>query len=239
MHVPKKKITAASIAAILVALGPAFTASAHVSPVEPTSPANGYTTVELQVPHGCEGAATESVAVQLSEQVSSVKAQAIPGWSVTYERQPLTDPIELHGQEVADYISVVTWTAEGTPLPDDQYMRFGISLKTPDTPGETLRFPTVQSCVGGGTSSWIEDDPDGDHPAPSIELTAAQGGHDATEGSEPDTGTSASPTEEADTSTVTATSSGSGSDALARGLGGLAVLLAAAAVVLSVRKRTV
>lgn len=229
------KMAAASAASGLILFGLSAVATAHVSPVEPTAPADGYTTVELQLPHGCDGAATERLEVQLNEEIRAVKAEAVPGWSVSYERETLTESIELHGQEVTEYVSVVTWTADGDPLPDDQYMRFGISMRAPDAPGETLRFPTVQHCVGGGTSSWIENDPDGDHPAPAVLLTAAQGGHgeEATEGPDDSSGDEAAATTDAPSD-----ARDSGSDAFARVLGVVAVVLAGAAVFLSVRKRT-
>ena len=66
-----------AVAFTLFAFAPA--ASAHVSPVDPTAPAGGYATVELQVPHGCDGQATNVVSVQLRDDISSVTAQAIPG----------------------------------------------------------------------------------------------------------------------------------------------------------------
>lgn len=73
----------------------------------------------------------------------------------------------------------VSWT--GGDLPDDRLQRFGISMKLPDRPGETLYFPVVQTCAEGETA-WIEIPEAGaeepEHPAPGIELTAADaGGH--------------------------------------------------------------
>ena len=215
------------------------TASAHVTPVESSAPAGGYTTVELQIPHGCEGAATEKVEVQLNDEISSVKAQAVPGWNVTYEREALEDPIELHGKEVLDYVSVVTWTAVDAPLPDDQYLRFGISMKMPDAAGTTQLFPVVQHCVGGAASSWIDADPEAEHPAPSVELVAAESGHGATTTTAVADGEGTSVTEVEGSSgatTETAETDG-GSDSLARILGVVAVVLAAAALGVSMRSR--
>lgn len=232
------KVAAASAAAAIIVFALTGAASAHVSPVEPTAPADGYTTVELQIPHGCEGAATERLEVQLNEQISSVKAEAVPGWTVSYEREPLSEPIELYGEEVTEYVSVVTWTADADPLPDDQYLRFGISMKMPDAPGESLRFPTVQHCVGGGTSSWIEEDPDGEHPAPAVELTATESGHGTDGEAVDDSDTSAAEETTGAPATATTTDSSNGSGTLALVLSVAAVALASAAVVLALRRRT-
>ena len=213
----------ASIAA-LFALTPV--ASAHVTPVPSTAPAGGYATIELQIPHGCDGAATERVEVQLNDEISSVKAESFAGWTVSYERAPLDEPIDLHGEQVDEYVSVVSWTAEGDPLPDDEYQRFGISMKVPEHAGDDLLLPTVQYCVGGGTSSWLEADPEAEHPAPMVKLVAADGtdGHDD------------APSEDSADSADNAEAESS-SDAVARVLGVVAIALAAVGAGLALRKR--
>lgn len=230
-----KFITAACIAAFVMLVALAPTAGAHVTPVEPTGPAGGYSTVELQVPHGCDGAATEQVAVQLRDDLTSVKAQAVPGWKVSYERAPLDEPIEVHGNPVTEYISVVTWTATDTPLPDDQFQRFGISMKLPDAEGETLMFPTVQTCVDGSTASWIEADPDGDEPAPMVELVASGGdGHGGGDDSTDDVGEVV----DAELAASTSDDSGSASNTVALVLAVTAVLLAGGALFVSLSRRS-
>ncbi|MET0489509.1 MAG: DUF1775 domain-containing protein [Acidimicrobiales bacterium] len=83
---------------------------------------------------------------------------------------------------------VVTW--EGGPLPHDQFMEFGLSVQMPDTPGETVLFPTIQTCESGDEVSWIEATPEGgeepEHPAPAIALTESDGEHThGEEGEEP------------------------------------------------------
>ena len=74
----------------------------------------------------------------------------------------------------------VTW--EGGPLAHDQLQQFGLSVQVPDTPGETILFPVIQTCEGGAVTEWIqptvegEDEPE--HPAPAITLTEGEGdGH--------------------------------------------------------------
>lgn len=239
-HITRSLVACALALFTLVAL--AGRASAHVSPVDPTAPAGGYATVELQIPHGCDGQATNQVSVQLRDDMSSVKAQAIPGWTVEYERQPLDEPIEVHGQPVEDFVAVVTWTTAADPLPDDQFMRFGISMKMPDLPGETVLLPTVQHCVAGGESAWLDADPDADHPAPSIELVAAGDAHGSSDrsdggGAEP-VSSKGGGSEEASAKTASAdTATGAGSDRLARTIGLIGIVVAAGAALVAARRR--
>lgn len=234
-----KLVTALAVAFLtLAALG--GVASAHITPVDPTAPAGTYATVELQVPHGCDGQATNKVSVQLRDDISSVTAQSIPGWTVEYERSPLDEPIEDHGQEITEYVSSVSWTATGDPLPDDQFMRFGISMRTPDLAGETLLLPTVQDCVDGSDSAWINADPDSDNPAPSVELVSTDGGHGTASDSADEPASSDDATAEPASTEVAAAAEdeGGGSDGLARTLGVIAIVLAAGAAVIAFQRRS-
>jgi periplasmic copper chaperone A len=167
-------------------------ASAHVTVNPSTAAAGGYAALDLRVPHGCEGEATERLEVQIPDGVVSVKPEQVPGWQVSTEIGEYDEPVELHGSPVTEGVQVVTWTAEaGQELPDDQFRDFGLSVRLPDGEGETLIFPSVQTCVDGSEEAWIQtsDDPDAelDYPAPGLTLTAGQDGQghdDATAGDE-------------------------------------------------------
>ena len=64
-----------------------------------------------------------------------------------------------------------------TLLPDGYREAFVLSTKLPEVAGETLTFPTVQTCEIGETA-WVEVDAAGaeepEHPAPAFEVTAAE-----------------------------------------------------------------
>ena len=103
--------------------------------------------------------------------------QAVPGWEVETVEGKLAQPVDLFGETVTEGVKQVTWT--GGPLDPHQFTDFGISMKLPNTPGETLWFPVVQRCEGGKVTRWItipvagQEEPD--TPAPGVELTAAAG----------------------------------------------------------------
>jgi uncharacterized protein YcnI len=181
------------------------------------------------------------LSVQLRDDITSVKAQAVPGWTVNYERQPLDEPIEVFGEEVTEYISVVTWTAAGAPLADDQYMNFGISLKMPNLEGEQILFPTVQTCPDGSEEAWVDEDPESEHPAPMVELTAAEaGGHGEGEDMEASDTTTSVASENGDDvalETQTVSSESDDSDGLARGLAIAAIVVGLIAAAFAVRRR--
>ena len=66
--------------------------------------------------------------------------------------------------------------------PTTSSLTFGLSVQVPDTPGETILFPVIQTCEGGAVTEWIQPTVEGEeepeHPAPAITLTEAEGdGH--------------------------------------------------------------
>lgn len=243
MHTFLPRVAAALVAVVAVlAVAPA--ASAHVSPFPSTAAAGGYTTVELQIPHGCEGQATKVVSVQLRDDITSVKAQAVPGWQVSYDRQPLAEPIQPeHGDPISDYVASITWTATGEPLADDQYQRFGISMKMPELAGETVLLPTVQTCVDGSESTWLDADPEAEHPAPAVQLVAAEDdGHGDSAGADSVDPSDEPVAEEASTEDAAgeqaAATAESEPDTVARVLAGVAIIVGLAACAIGLRRRT-
>jgi uncharacterized protein YcnI len=160
-----KKLMTGLGAAVVLVLGVAAPAWAHVEPTIEEAPAGGYVTFALTVPHGCDGAATTKLEVQMPEGIDEPTPQFIPGWEASVDD---SDGV------------VVTW--EGGPLPDHQFLQFGLSVQMPDTPGETVLFPTIQTCEDGTEVAWTEETPEGgeepEHPSPAIAITeASEEGH--------------------------------------------------------------
>lgn len=171
---------AVATATSLIAAAPA---AAHVTIDPSEGPADGYATLQVQVPHGCEDSPTRVLRVQIPESVPSVTPQVHPGWEVTTKEGP-KDAVELHGETVTRGVKEVVWTATETdPLPSDRLDLFGMSVKLPaGKAGDPVYFPTVQECVKG-ESAWIqipragESEDELESPAPAVTLTAASGGH--------------------------------------------------------------
>jgi uncharacterized protein YcnI len=175
-----KRIVLAALAAAVLA--PA--ASAHVTANPSEAPAGGFAMISFRVPHGCEESPTTSISVQIPPGVVSVAPEAVPGWEVETVEGPYDEPVLLHGEEVTEGVKEVTWT--GGPLDAHQFLDFGLSMRMPETEGETVYFPVVQTCEQGETG-WItipvEGEEEPDTPAPGVELLAASGGHGSSSGS--------------------------------------------------------
>lgn len=159
--------TLAPAGALLALAGPA---AAHVVIAPATAPAGGYYAGVLRVSHGCDGAPTLALRVDIPAGVVSAKPQPKPGWTIQIEREPLPTPITSEsGATVRDRAKAITWRGR---LPDDEFDAFGLMLRLPAQAGP-LALPVVQTCAKGETR-WVEPivagAPRPPHPAPVLTL---------------------------------------------------------------------
>ena len=175
---PKQKIVATL--ATLIALAFPAVASAHVTVSPAEAPAEGYATLTFTVPHGCDGAATNSLQVKMPDQVVSATPGVVPGWNIKTKEGKLANPVVQEGKKVTSGVREVTWS--GGPLPDGQLQQFVLSVSLAGKEGEAARFKTIQGCVDGSQTAWIQETPasgeEPEHPAPTVMLGAADDGHD-------------------------------------------------------------
>jgi len=191
----KKKIVATLVA--LFALALPTMASAHVTVSPEEAPSEGYAMLTLTVPHGCDGAATNSVQVKMPDSVVSATPGVVPGWTIKTTEGKLPRPAEEDGEKLTTGVREVTWT--GGPLPDGQLQQFPLSVAFSGEEGEAAEFKVIQGCVGGAETAWIQSTPasgeEPEHPAPTVMLGAAEEGHDhmaAEESADSETASSAS-----------------------------------------------
>jgi periplasmic copper chaperone A len=131
----------------------AVAAPLHVEPQISEAPAASRTTFGFVVEHGCDGSATVQVSIQVPEGAFDVVPAAPAGWTGVVE---------------SGTPAVVTFS--GGPLAADVAETFAMELVTPNRPGETVFFPTVQTCEVGEIG-WIDLAEEAEEPAPRIVLT--------------------------------------------------------------------
>jgi uncharacterized protein YcnI len=131
----------------------AASAHGHATLDRSDAPADSFSQVGINVPHGCEGSATLKVRVRIPDGVIGVKPQPKPGWGLDIRkviRAPATGP--SRGHDNGETVAEVTWTGK---LLDEHFDRFVLHMRLPDRPGATLYFPVVQECEKG-VHRWIE-----------------------------------------------------------------------------------
>ncbi|MEU1837339.1 YcnI family copper-binding membrane protein [Micromonospora chersina] len=178
----RRPATAAALTLAAVAtavLGLAGSASAHVT-VNPTeAKQGGYGRFAFRVPNESDTASTTKVEVNLPENapVGSVSTMPVPGWTVTVEKRKVDPPVEVHGSQLTEAVSKLTWTAapNGGVKPGE-FQEFPVSMgPLPQT--DRMVFKVLQTYSDGNISRWIEEPTPGgeepENPAPVLTLTAA------------------------------------------------------------------
>jgi copper(I)-binding protein len=138
----------------------ALPAQAHVSLQEPQAQAGGKYLARFRVGHGCKGAATTALTIQIPPGVNDVAPLQQGGWTLATVRN-------------ANRITMVTW--KGGSLPADAHGDFNMTMTLPRRAG-VLAFPAIQTC-GASEMSWTQIPANaGDKvelPAPLLTLVAA------------------------------------------------------------------
>ncbi|SDX93027.1 Uncharacterized protein YcnI [Micromonospora pattaloongensis] len=221
--------TAAALAlgaALVGVLGFAAPASAHVSVNPKEATQGGYARLAFRVPNESDTASTTKVEVVLPENapVASVSTMPVPGWTVTTEKRKVDPPLEVHGSQVTEAISKITWTASADAgVKPGQFQEFPVSMG-PLPKVDTMVFKTLQTYSDGNISRWIEEPPaaggeEPEHPAPVLKVLPAG----ATPATSPAAAAAGDDDDRDDESESDSVALGLGIAGLVAGLGGLAL----------------
>ncbi|MFP1626086.1 YcnI family protein [Streptomyces sp. 5K101] len=230
---------------VVVFSGAAF---AHVS-VQPQGEAakGGYATVNFKVPNERDNASTVKLEVSMPTEhpLASVMPQPVPGWKVEVTKAKLDKPLEVHGKQITEAASKVTWTADGSKIAPGQFQQFPLSLGRLPEDADQMVFKALQTYDNKEVVRWIEEPKEGgeepESPAPVLKLSAATDDHHgAGAKAAPADDKSGGHDDEGAARTESAASSVS-SDSTARVLGVVGIVVGAAGVafgVLAGRRRS-
>ncbi|MBE1487485.1 YcnI family copper-binding membrane protein [Plantactinospora soyae] len=173
-------------ATVVGVFGLASAASAHVTVNPREATQGGYGRLAFRVPTESDTASTVKLEVTLPDNapVASVSTMPVPGWTVTTERRKVDPPVEVHGSQVSEVISKITWTASAAAgIKPGEFQEFPVSMGPLPTVDQMV-FRVLQHYSDGKTARWIEPpaangaEPEND-PAPVLKLlpeAAAAGG---------------------------------------------------------------
>ncbi len=164
--------------ALIGAVALATPAFAHVTLEVPSAAIGSSYKAVFRVPHGCSGAATTALRVEVPEGFVAVKPMPKPGWTLNIKTGDYKQSYQLYGAPVKSGVLEVDWT--GGNLPDSEYDEFVLFGELADSlpAGQKLYFPAVQEC-GTDTERWIMLPQAGQsseslkRPAPALTLTPA------------------------------------------------------------------
>jgi len=141
-------------------------ADAHVTVISSPNFANTSQELTFGVAHGCAGADTSSVRIEIPAGVTSVRPEPSDFGPVTIEK------------DNTDTITAVSWTKPAASvLPSDVlYYKLTVRVKFPDKAFQTVSFLAHQTCTAGdggiASEDWIQDG--GANPAPVVNLVPAR-----------------------------------------------------------------
>ncbi|MCF4139242.1 YcnI family protein [Streptomyces sp. Tue 6430] len=241
MRVSRLAAVAVAGSAVLVLSSPAF---AHVS-VQPegTAAKGGYAVVNFRVPNERDNASTTALEVNFPADapLSSVMPQKVDGWKITITKSKLAKPLEVHGRQISEAVSKVTWTADGKGVEPGFIQQFPVSIGALPEDADQLVFKAIQTYSNKEVVRWIEVQKEGAeepaNPAPVLALSAAEDGH--SHGSSAEESSDKSGDTEPGATTEAADSS-DGTDTTARVLGVAGIVVGVAGVaygVLAGRRR--
>ncbi|MCB5163248.1 YcnI family protein [Streptomyces bambusae] len=224
---------------VILLAGPAF---AHVSVQPGQAEKGGYATISFKVPNESDKASTTKLEVSFptDQPLASVMAQDVPGWKVEITKAKLAKPLTLHGKQITEAVSKVTWT--GGKIEPGKFQQFPLSVGRLPEDADRMVFKAVQTYDDNQVVRWIEEPKDGaaepQNPAPVLKLTAATGGdhHGGSPAEDPAKNEAAKDDHHEDEQA----SASSGSDTTARTLGIAGIVIGAAGVAFgaSARRRS-
>lgn len=169
----------------LLASSAASAALAHATFANGEVKPEGYVAAVLQVPHGCDGKATNEVQIKLPEGFISAKPMPKAGWELEVISGDYKKSYDNHGKAITSGAVEIRW--KNGDLPDGFYDTFTVYGKVSGVEGgSALPFVTTQLCGTDGKVAWDEIAPAGTDPhslkspAPVLKIAAAdetQGGH--------------------------------------------------------------
>ncbi|MFC4145671.1 YcnI family protein [Micromonospora mangrovi] len=178
----RRTATAAALALTAVAaavLGLAGPASAHVTIDPQQATQGGYGRFAFRVPNESDQASTVKVEVVLPENapVGSVSTMPVAGWTVTVEKRKVDPPVEVHGSQLTEAVSKLTWTAAANAgVKPGEFQEFPVSMG-PLPQVDRMVFKVLQTYSDKNVSRWIEEPtpggPEPEDPAPVLTLSAA------------------------------------------------------------------
>ena len=173
-----RRVAVGAVAALAVALVPAFPALAHVTVSSPDASPGGFGKLVFRVPSESDTANTTSLTVELPVDTPFrfVSIGAVPGWTAETVTSELPEPVEGDGFTLTEAVTSVTWTADDDGLAPHEFTEFALSVGPFPSDVDQLVFPATQTYSDGEVVEWADVAAEGaeepEHPAPVLDLAA-------------------------------------------------------------------
>jgi uncharacterized protein YcnI len=164
-------VTAA--AGVLLLAVPAF---AHITITPDSVPGGSAAVLTFHVPNEESKADTTRVDVQIPtvHPIAQLLVQPVPGWQISVKTVTLAKPLVTDDGSFSQAVSEVIWS--GGQIAPGQFQDFSLSADPLPQGVSSLLFKAIQTYSNGDVVRWIDvaqpGQPEPDHPAPVLTLTA-------------------------------------------------------------------
>ncbi|OUR71596.1 hypothetical protein A9Q78_09360 [Methylophaga sp. 41_12_T18] len=165
---------------LLIAFSLPSLASAHAVLEQKEVETGSYYKAVLGIGHGCDGATTTKITIELPEGVHRAKPMPKAGWQVETVVESIAIPYTSYGKQVTEDVTKIIWS--GGELLDSHFDEFVFKAKI-DAQPQTLFFTTKQQCAVGEIN-WAEIPAKGKtthdykYPAPALKvINKTKSGH--------------------------------------------------------------
>ncbi len=177
--VPRSAVALGATAALLAV---PVSAQAHVRVNPDTAAAGSYATLTFKVPTESATASTTQLEVDLptDHPFGSVSYQPVPGWTATVTTSKLAKPVTTDDGTITEAPTKIVWKADASSaIEPGQFQTFPISVG-PVPKVASITFAAKQTYSDGTVVAWDQPTPksgaEPEHPAPVLNITAAQAG---------------------------------------------------------------
>lgn len=171
-----RRLAVICAAGTLAALAAPAAASAHVTANPGTAQQGSYAKITFRVPDERDNASTTQVEIDFpaDHPLASVSTRAVGGWTAQVTKTPLANPITTDGKQLTEAVSKVVWT--GGKISPGQFEEFDVSMGPLPTDTGQMVFKALQTYDNGEVVRWIDTAaagaPEPEHPAPTVKLVA-------------------------------------------------------------------
>jgi uncharacterized protein YcnI len=162
---------AAATFAVVALVAPA--AQAHVTLNPRSVTANSFGRLDVRVPNERDNASTKTVVVTFPHGFYSASYKRVWGWTAKVAMRKLATPVQSEDGPITEEVSKITWRANSRAdwIAPNSFEEFGLSMRIPNVPGQTLAFPSTQTYSNGEVVRWMGA-AGSETPAPTVTVAA-------------------------------------------------------------------
>jgi periplasmic copper chaperone A len=215
-------VIAATTAGIVLSAIPAL---AHITVTPGSAPPGSAAVLTFHIPNEEASAYTTRVDMQIptDHPIAQLLVKPVAGWTIGVRTITLAKPLVTDDGQFTQAVSEVIWS--GGRIAPGQFQDFSLSADPLPQGVSQLTFKTIQTYSNGNVVRWIDvaapGQPEPDHPAPLLTLTAGAAAAGGTAGAGSTAGIAAASSGTASGSASTAP----GSDGTARAIAAGGVLI--------------